>query len=482
MSIKQQATKGIMWNAIERFSTQGIQFVLTIIIARILSPADYGLVAMLSVFMAIAQTFIDSGLSNALIQKQDRTEVDYCTTFYLNIAISVFFYILLFIFAPNISAFYNQPELTKLARVYFILLITNSFAVVHIARFTINLDFRVLALSSLLSVISGGSLGIWMAYNGYGVWALVFQPLLGSIVWLCSLWIFARWIPRRRISYQSFKVLFGFGSKLLFSSLLNTLYTNMYSLVIGKYFQISTLGYFNRAFTLGQFPVQNFSNIVQKVLYPIQCRFQNDDRVFRQIFITYLCISSFILFPIMIGILVLATPIVTLLLTEKWLPVVPLLQIICLAFMWLPIMQANVSVLDAKGRSDYHLQSEIIKKILAVIILLCTLPFGIKFVCIGLVFYSFVDIIIIILYSRKLVFVGYIEQMKLLFPKLLLSGIMGGCVWWVISCIQSSVFQLIVGSIVGLIIYFLLAYLLQFKELKILYILLVKKELTGIVE
>lgn len=468
MSIKNQAAKGVMWNAIERFSTQGMQFVLTIVIARILSPDDYGLVAMLGIFMAIAQTLVDSGFGNALIQKKNRTEIDYSTTFYFNIIISIFIYVLFFISAPWIAQFYNQPKLTMVARVYGVLIVLNSLASIQMTRLTIALDFRKLAFASLLSVSVGGSIGIWMAYQGYGVWALVCQALFGGLAWAGGLWLFARWIPKCCFSWTSFRTLFSFGSKILFSSLLHTLYTNMYSLVVGKCFNASTLGYFNRAYTLGLFPAQNFANIIQKVTYPIQCRYQDDNERFNQIFISYLRIAGFVLFPLMIGLAVLAEPVIAVLLTERWLPIVPLLQIICMSMMWLPMMQANVSVLDAKGRSDYHLHSEIIKKILAVFILLSTLPFGIKGVCLGMLIYSITDLIVVIAYSRKLTSIGYRGQLKIFIPSLFLAFSMGGIVWLATYYIDSSAGKLIIGGISGLIVYSTLAYLFKFKELKMI--------------
>lgn len=468
MSIKDQAAKGMMWNAVERFSSQGIQFILTIIIARILSPDDYGLVAMLGVFIAIAQSLIDSGFSNALIQKRNRTEVDYNTMFYFNIVASILMYLLLFVSAPWIGMFYNQPQLVKIVRVLGILLITNSFGTIQMTRLTIALDFKKLAITALLSVIISGSLGVWMAYHGFGVWTLVFQMLLSNLSWTVILWLFAKWTPKWCFSWFSFRSLFSFGSKLLFSNLLHTLYTNMYSLVVGKYFNASVLGYFNRAYTLGQFPVQNFGNIVQKVLYPIQCQYQDEDEKFNKIFISYLRISGFVLFPLMIGFAVLAAPVISLLLTDKWLPAVPLLQIICLSMMWLPIMQANVAVLDAKGRTDYHLQAEIIKKILAVLILLVTLPFGIQSVCLGMLIYSFVDLSVIIAFSRRLTSVGYIAQIRIIAPSFILALCMGVLVYCISCYIDSSVLKLLVGIGTGFIFYVVLAYLLKFREFKIL--------------
>jgi len=468
MSIKNQAAKGVMWNAIERFSSQGIQFVLTIVIARLLSPSDYGLVAMLGIFMAIAQTMVDSGFSNALIQKKNRTETDYNTMFYFNILAAIFIYFLLFVSAPFIADFYSQPALVNVTRVFGLGLITSSLGIIQMTRLMIALDFKKLAVATLLSVVVGGSIGVGMACHGYGVWTLVVQNLVGNFTWTLILWYSTQWRPAWAFSLSSFKSLFSFGSRLLFSNLLHTLYTNMYSLVVGKFFSVSTLGFFSRAYTLGQFPVQNFGNVIQKVLYPIQCRYQDDDDKFNKIFINYLQISAFLLFPLMIGLTVLSTPIITLLLTEKWLSAAPLLQVLSLAFMWLPIMQANVSVLDAKGRSDYHMQSEIIKKVLAVLILCVAIPFGIKAVCWSLLVYSVVDMIVVVGYSRRLTGIGYLAQARILASSLLLAICIGGIVYVIISFMSSALAKLILGIICGVVLYVFAIWLFDFQEYKLI--------------
>lgn len=466
----------MMWNAIERFSSQGIQFVLTIMIARVLSPGDYGLVAMIGIFMSVAQTIVDSGFSSALIQKEDRTEADYSTMFYSNIAASVVLYLFLFASAPWIADFYNQPALAKIVRVFGLWLILNSFGAIQATRLTIALDFKKLAFATLLSVVIGGSVGILMAYHGYGVWTLVFQTMLANFTWVITLCVLTKWFPQWCFSWSSFRILFSFGVKLLLSNLLHTLYSNMYSLVIGKFFNASILGFFNRAYTLGQFPVQNFGNIVQKVLYPVQCRYQNDELKFNKIFILYLRMSSFILFPLMIGLTVLATPTISLLLGNKWLPAVPFLQIISISIMWFPIMQANVLVLDAKGRTDYHLQSEVIKKVIAVLILCFTIPLGIYWVCWGMLIYSWIDILIVIMYSRRLTDVGYKKQFEILFPTLFLSLCMGGIVHLAVYGIESFILKLIIGGIAGFVFYALFAYLLKFSEIRLLLLFLKNRE------
>lgn len=482
MSIKQQTTKSVFWSALERLSTQGMQFVFTIVIARILIPEDYALVAMLGIFMALSQLLIDSGFGNALIQKQNRNQVDYSTVFYFNFAFSSFVYLLLYVSAPCIADFYEQPLLQKILRIYGLNLIIRSLAIVQQADLTINLDFKRQALVSLFAVAISGIIGVAMAYYDMGVWALVWQALSCSICWVLGLWLFSRWFPSWCFSIQSFRELFSFGSKLMLADMLHTFYVNMYSLVIGKVFPAATLGYFNRAYTLGQFPVQNFTNIFFRVIYPIQCRYQDDEKKFRFIFMAYVKVSSFIIFPLMLGMAALASPLVSLLLTDKWLPIVPLLQIICLSMLWDSIRRINCSALDAKGRSDYRLYSEIWKKMAAFAILFSSIPLGIEAVCWGLLLYAFIDVVIIILYSRKVTHIGLWWQIKVIFPTLFLSCVMALLVYLSTYQIAISWLRLLIGVCVGMLFYFGIAYLLKWKEINLLKTLLVNNKSLNIEE
>lgn len=482
MSVKQQTTKSVFWSALERLSTQGMQFVFTIVIARILIPEDYALVAMIGIFMALSQLLIDSGFGNALIQKQNRNQIDYSTVFYFNIVFSAIIYLVLYLLAPCISIFYEQPHLQKILRIYGLNLIIRSLAIVQQADLTINLDFKRQALVSLLAVALSGIVGVAMAYYDMGVWALVWQALSCSICWVIGLWLFSRWLPSWCFSIQSFRELFSFGSKLMLADLLHTFYVNMYSLVIGKVFPAATLGYFNRAYTLGQFPVQNFTNIFFRVIYPIQCRYQDDEKKFRFIFMAYIKVSSFIIFPLMLGMAALASPLVSLLLTEKWLPIVPLLQIICLSMLWDSIRRINCSALDAKGRSDYRLYSEIWKKVAAFAILFSSIPFGIEAVCWGLLLYAFIDVAIIVLYSRKVTKIGLWWQVKVIFPTLFLSCVMALFVYFSTCLIKTSWLQLLIGVCVGMLFYLGITYLLKWKEISLLKILLFDKKTINMQE
>ena len=475
-SVKYRAVKGVMWSAIERFSVQGIQFVLTIIIARLVLPSEYGLIAMLGIFLAIAQTFVDSGFSNALIQKKDRTEVDFSTVFYFNILISLIIYGVLFAVSPYIASFYREPALTDVTRWVGLSLILNGLSVVQRAKLTVRVDFRTQAKASLVAVIVSGLIGVLLAYQGYGVWALVFQTLSNSFLNTLLLWTFAKWLPLWCFSWVSFKSLFSFGSKLLLSGLLHTIYINLYSLVIGRRYSAMDVGFYNRSYQLASFPSINIVRIITRAIYPLQCEMQDDDERLNASFIQYLRMSCYIIFPLMTMLGVLAEPLVRLLLTDRWLPSAELLSILCFAYMWYPVMVINNQILNVKGRSDYFLRAEIIKKVVAIGILCATLPFGVHVLCWGIVLYNFLDMGIIIFYSRKVISTGYEEQARNIIPFFLLSLGMG------ISIYLSQVYlnggtlllRLALGGIVAFVIYILLGFIFRIREFQQV-LLLIKK-------
>lgn len=475
-SVKHQAVKGVMWSAIERFSVQGIQFVLTIIIARLILPSEYGLIAMLSIFLAIAQTFVDSGFSNALIQKKDRTEVDFSTIFYFNIFIAFVAYGILFVSAPSIASFYKEPALTTVTRWVGLSLILNSLSVIQRAKLTVRVDFRTQAKASLVAVIVSGLIGVLLAYQGYGVWALVFQTLSSSFLNTLLLWTFAKWLPLWCFSWVSFKSLFSFGSKLLLSGLLHTIYINLYSLVIGRRYSAMDVGFYNRSYQLAGFPSINIVGIITRAIYPLQCEMQDDDERLNASFIQYLRMSCYIIFPLMTVLGVLAEPLVRLLLTDKWLPSAELLSILCFAYMWYPVMVINNQILNVKGRSDYFLRAEIIKKVVAIGILCATLPFGVRVLCWGIVLYNFLDMGIIIYYSRMVISTGYREQVRNIIPLFLLSWGMGISIYLcqLFFVGGSSLLQLVLGCVVAFAIYIILSFIFRIREFQQM-LLLIKK-------
>ena len=463
-SLKHQAVKGVVWSAVERFSVQGVQFILGIIIARLVSPSEYGLIAMLGIFLAVAQTFIDSGFSNALIQKKDRTDIDYSTAFYFNLAIAVIVYGVLFLTAPLIADFYEESQLEVVTKWIGLNLIISGFSIVQRAKLTVKLDFKTQAKASLVAVLFSGIVGVVLAYKGFGVWALVIQALLNNLLDTLLLWICTKWMPSFVFSWNSFKTLFSFGSKLLLSGLLHTVYINLYSLVIGRKYSATDVGYYNRAYSLAQFPSINIVGIITRVIYPVQCEMQGDDEQLNRSFIQYLRISCYIIFPLMVGLSVLAKPLVLVLLTEKWLPMSDLLSILSIAYMWYPIMVINNQILNVKGRVDYFLKAEIIKKILAIGILVTTIPFGIKILCLGVLLYNLLDVIIIIYFAKKVVLTGYFQQIKSVLPLLMLSFGMGGCTYIFMHLFTNPWIQLFIGIFIGPISYFIFSCLLFFDE------------------
>jgi O-antigen/teichoic acid export membrane protein len=427
-------------------------------------------VGLLAIFLAVAQTFVDSGFVSALIQKHNSTETDYSTVFYFNIAVSVFFYLLLFFAAPLIADFYdtlskeNQQLLIDITRVSALIIVINSLSMVQSVKLTIAIDFKTKAKISLLSVIVSGIVGVVMAYYGFGVWALVTQSILYAILTTILLWIYVKWIPGIEFSWQSFKTLFAFGSKLLISGLIDKLYTNIYSLVIGKKFSANALGLYSRADQFSQFTATNITGIIGRVTFPILSTIQNDNERLRSIYRQYLRLSAFVVFPLMIALAALAASVVDVVLGDKWNGIILWLQLLCFASMWYPIHAINLNLLQVKGRSDLFLRLEIIKKIIGIAILIITIPIGITAMCIGGIAHSLIALVINTHYTGKLISIGFFKQMKDLLPSLIYSFSMGIMVFFVIKLIDNNVFKLIIGMVIGIAYYVFIAYLTKSKE------------------
>lgn len=476
-SLKQRTVKGVLWSSLERFSVQGIQFVVMIVMANMLTPHDYGLIAMLAVFIAVSQSLVDSGFSQALIRKQDRTEIDNSTVFYFNIVVGFLLYGLLFVAAPLIADFYNEPQLISITRVIGLSVLINSFVVVQRALLTIQIDFKTQAKAALTAAIVSGILGIWMASTGYGVWSIVAQQLANLGINVVLLWILSHWRPLWTYSWASFNNLFGFGSKLMVSGLIETLYRNIYLIVIGRLFSASDLGYYTRAHQFTDFPSSNVSAIIQRVTYPILCSIQNEDERLSDVYRRFLRLSAFIIFPLMMGLAAVAEPLVLTILNEQWLFAATLTSIICFQMMWYPIHAINLNLLQVKGRSDLFLKLEIYKKIASICILCITIPMGLIAMCVGGFFSSMISLVINTYYTGKLIGVGYFRQMKDLMPIFLLSVSMGIVVYCSIHCLTFSPdILLIIGISIGVIYYVLLASLLKFNEFKELQQLLKRKK------
>lgn len=476
-SLKQKTVKGVFWSSLERFSVQGIQFVVMIIMARMLTPNDYGLVGMLAVFIAISQSLVDSGFSQALIRKQDRSETDNSTVFYFNLIIGVLLYGVLFATAPFIADFYDEPQLINITRVIGLSVIFNSLVVVQRALLTVQIDFKTQAKAALVAAIISGVVGIWMAATGYGVWSLVAQQLVNLGINALLLWLLSRWRPIWIYSWESFGELFGFGSKLMVSGLIETLYRNVYLIVIGRVFSATDLGYYTRAHQFSDFPSSNISGIIQRVTYPVLCSIQNEDERLSLVYRKFLRLSAFVVFPLMMGLAAVAEPLIIVLLKEQWLFTATLLSIICFSMMWYPIHSINLNLLQVKGRSDLFLKLEIYKKIVGIVILCITVPMGLIVMCVGSFFSSMIALIINTYYTGKLINVGFIRQMHDLLPIFGLSSSMGGLVYLIIHQLSlNPLVELSLGICIGIIYYILLSILFKFSEFDELLNLLKRKK------
>lgn len=459
--LKQKTTNGLKWSAIERIATQAIQLIVMLILGRMLGPEAFGLVGMLAIFIAISQTFVDSGFSSALIRKQDRSEADYATTFYFNIVVSLSCYFLLFICAPYIADFYHQPELINLTRVLGFVILANAFSIVQRTRLTVEMDFKTQAKASLLSVFISASVALCLGFLNFGVWALVGQTLAFAFFNTVFLNIFNPWYPLCGFSKKSFYQLFGFSSKLLISALIDTIYNNIYQIIIGKLYSTSQLGLFTQAKNLSSLPVFALTGILQRVIYPMMSHIQDDQQALDKAYLLTLRLAAAVIFPLIIGLGLISKPLLSLILGQEWQSAAELMTILCLGYMLYPIHAINLNLLQVKGRSDLFLRLEIIKKVIITIVLVITIPMGIKAICIGMAIQSYLVLIVNTYYTGKLSSLTILKQVKALISIWLLTL---GCaaiasLWYLI--IGNDIIQLGLIIITALSLYFIVIKYLQ---------------------
>lgn len=455
-SVKEDTIKSVKWTAIEKISVQGIQFLLGLIMARLLTPEDYGTVGMLAIFIAVSQTFIDSGFSSALIRKNDRTEEDFCTVFYFNIVIAIGCYALLFIASPWIADFFHIPILSPILRVQSVALVLNSLMGVQVAKLTIDLNFKALAKRTVYASLISGVIGVILAYVGWGVWALVAQTIVSSLINFVFIWIYCKWYPRLGFSKKSFHELWNFGSKLLASGLLHTVYSNLTPLIIGRYFSSKDLGVYSRGTHLAQYPAQMTNDVLGKVTFPILAKIQDDDEHLIRVYRKYICVSSMAIFFGCVLMAAIAKPLVLFLLTEKWESCIIYLQIFCFSIMFDHICKINLNLLEVKGRSDLFFKLEVIKKAISIAILFASIPFGVIGICVSKVIYTQIAVFINTYYTGKLFHLGYVAQLK---------DFSGFLVIAIIACLPSYLLSfvsmpyllnLVLGSVVAVILYWFL--------------------------
>ncbi len=465
-SLKHKAVTSVLWRVAEQGGKQLTYFIISVILARLIAPDQFGMIAMLTVFTAVSTVFIDAGFSNALIRKTNRTHADCCTVFWFNVLISVACYVVLFFCSPLIARFYGMPLLSSILRVSALTLIISAFAGVHRSLLQAEMKFKLLTMVNLLSVISAGIVGIIMAFMGFEVWALVGQNLtLTTVSTLCIL-AKIHWRPSFLISRASFKEFFAFGSKLLASSLLDTIYSNVYSIVIGKVYKAADLAFYNRAHTLGALTSSLPTTVLQSVTYPTLCRLQDDEEALKQGYRRMLRMSAFIIFPLCLGMGAVAFPLIKVVYTDVWMYAATLLSILVFSQMWYPIHAINLNYLIVKGRSDLFFRLEVIKKIQGVIVLCITVPMGLEAMCYGTIVTSLLSLVWNTHYTGKFLKMSIWSQLNDFKGTLLLCAVMylaaRGVAWY----IGNNILSLICSVATGAVIYVGGALLFRFPEVK----------------
>ena len=454
--LKDKAISGVKWNAIGRFSTQGVNFVIGLILARLLSPSDYGVVGMVGIFFAIAQTFIDSGFGSALIRKNDCTDEDYSTAFYFNVIVGLICCILLSVASPFIANFFNTPILKDLIKVMSLNMLISSFAIVHSTRLTHSVDFKSQSLVNLLTAIVAGASGILMAYNGLGVWSLVLQNIVASVMRVVLLIMITRWLPSRVFSRESFKYLFNFGSKVLTAGLLHTIYANMTTMIIGKFYSAKDLGYYSRGESLATYPSTNITGILQSVTYPVLSKIQDDDEQLIRAYRKLISMTSMVIFFGMFLLAALSKPLIVILLTDKWLDAVIYLQVFCFAYMFDHICALNLNILYVKGYSNLVLKLEVIKKTISISMIIAAVPFGVLAICIARALYTQIAVVINTYYTGKLFDLGYLKQVRDFSKFLLFSALSSLAPFLLTFTSIPNIFQLLMGVTIAVLFYVVL--------------------------
>lgn len=450
-SIKQKTITGIIWSFIDNFSSLGITFIVGIILARRLSPAEFGLIGIIAVFIAISESFINSGFTQALIRKKDCTDIDYSTVFFFNLVVGIIFYIILFLSADSISIFFNESQLTFLIKILGLVLIIDSFTIIQRTILTKRVDFKLQTKISIIASITSGIIGISFAYLGYGVLSLVIKTLSQRTINSLLLWAWNRWRPVLVFSIESFRTLFSFGSKLLLSGLIDTIYRNIYYLVIGKYFSSSELGYYTRAQNFSDLPSQNINGIISRVSYPVLSQMQDDPVKLKKGYKRLIKITMFVTFILMAIMAAIAEPLVLILIGENWRASIAYLQLLCFVGMMYPLHSLNLNMLNVLGRSDLFLRLEIIKKLIAIPTIIIGIFFGIKIMILGMWINTLISYYLNSYYSGVKIKYSIKEQLLDILPSFLLSLFIGMLVFligWLTpgSYITKLIIQLIASA------------------------------------
>ena len=470
MSLKQKALSGFFWAIIQQFSSQGISFFASIILARLLLPEEFGLIALLSIFVGIGIVLFEAGLSQSLIRTEDPDIEDYSTVFYFNLIVSFVIYITIYFSSPYIAKFYNQPLLNSISRWYCLIFITNALSSIHFTRMTKQMQFKKELTITIPSLIISSIVAVFMALYGYGVWSLVGSALTQSFAVALQMWIRSDWRPVLRFNKLKFYYHFNYGYKLTLSGILDSLFTNIYVFIIGKFFAPAQVGFYNRADALKQLPVSNISAVLNKVTFPLFAEVKDDNARLKEIYRKIMQMVLFFVAPILLTMAALGEPLFRLLFTEKWLPAVPYFQILCWAGILYPIHAYNLNILKVKGRSDLFLKLEVIKKTMIVLVIASSISYGIYGLLYSGIISSVLAFFINTYYSGK--FINYTSWHQILdiVPTLVLASISSLTVFyidlWVSDYLFSDFIRLLIGATSGVLLFLSLSIVFRLPALK----------------
>lgn len=479
MSLKKQAISGMLWTFAQQFSVQGISFIVSIILARLLLPEEFGLIAMISVFVGVSNAVISSGMTQSLVRTDHLDDDDFSTVFYFNLAVSILIYILIFAVAPLIADFYHQVLLVNILRVYSVVFVLDAFSAIQVTRLTKSLDFKSQMKVAVPSLIISSIVGITMAIYGYGVWSLVGAAIVKSFFNTVQYWLWSSWRPVLRFKMEKFRQHFNYGFKIMLAGILDIIFSNAYTIIIGKFFLPAQVGFYNRADALQQLPVLNITTMVNKVVFPLFSAMQNDETRLQSTYKKIMQMVIYLVAPVLLIMAAIAEPLFRFLFTDKWLPAVPYFQILCLNGILFPIHSYNLIILKVKGRSDLFLKLEIVKKIIIVLVILFSIQFGIYGLLYGSVISSVLCFFVNTHYSGKFLNYPSLSQIRDVFPMILLGAIVGLTAFSVDYFLEKyhvvDFLRLLFSSTAATIFYIVISHLFKVSSYSELKLIILKK-------
>lgn len=471
-SLKRDTLKAVFWNAVQRYGVLIISFLSNIVLARLLTPEDFGVIGLLNVFVAVAESMVDTGFGASLIQRKDTSNIDYSTVFIWNISVALLLTIVLLIAAPSISIYFNIERLSPVLRVASCIILVNALASVQMARLTKKLQFKLIAIRTLIAAIVSSITGIALALLGCGIWALVAQIIVSSVVCSVLIWILSKWKPSMQFSWASIKKMFNFGSMIFISGIFDTLYTNIQGFIIGKQFSVNELGYYTQAKKLESVPVQGTSSVLSQVLFPVYATVADDRGRHIGIVRKNVRIITFLTFPIMLLLIIIAHPLIEFLFSAKWLPAVPLFQILCVFGFLQPLNIANAQIFKAIGRGDIYFYLQTLKRIINIVLILLSVRFGLYAMMWTIALTGLVSYVLNIVFTHRVFGYSYREQFSDITPALVTSlvamGVTYGANLLVEKWTSFSIIQILIPAALYIVIYWSISRILQKTSLQIL--------------